>query len=853
MLVWAGGCDSARVAVTPAAKTALSADDVLKTAECAACHGTSNNAAPPKGLKGQTATTDAGVGAHQQHLGYGPAHTPIACQTCHVVPPSKYQTGHLDAADDKATVTFAGLALAGGATPTYDAATATCSNSYCHGATLKKPGKDSKPLWTKVDGSQRSCESCHGAPPAAPHPTDNACETCHAATMGAKMVVTNRAMHINGKVDVVLASNVNCASCHGAPPFTEKHPAVAANCGDCHATTVKGTRDLIAGGTHMNGKVEVALLPAGNSCGGCHGAPPLVAGKDKKPHPQKNQCNDCHASTVDASHTLVAGGTHMDDKVDVKLAVKPTSCDGCHLAPPVVIAATGKPHPAQNQCNDCHASSVTADKAIVAGGTHMDGKVQVQIAAKPSTCDGCHQAPPAVIAATGKPHPQQSQCNDCHAGSVAADKSLIAGGTHMDGKVQVQLAPVPTSCDGCHAAPPKVIAATGKPHPQQAICNDCHAGTVDADKKIVSGGAHLNGKVEVQLAANPSSCSGCHAAPPKVIAATGKPHPTSTVCGDCHAASIKGSKELVSGGKHMDGTIQVVVATAPSSCEGCHAMPPKTTAAGKVHPASDKCSDCHAASIDADKHVVSGGSHYDGKIEFAIGAGTCGQCHQEPPKTVAGGEAHPQTVKDCSKCHATSVDAAKAILAGGNHYNGKVDTAYPNNCYACHGTAVSMGAPAPFTAGNSDPTSPMVGAHAAHLNGKQFSGGGMACEECHQLPKAVDEPGHFAGVSTILFPGGLAKFFGSKPTYDPVKQTCSQTYCHGATQDGAAKPAATWTAPGSVSCGDCHGLPPSILAGHPYVGSSTTKACAACHAKTVNADGTLNLKDGSHINGWVDP
>ena len=179
------GCDTARTAVTPVANTsALSADEVLKTTECRACHGSTNNAAPPRGLKGQTATTDVGVGAHQQHLAFGPAHEPIACETCHVVPTSKYQKGHLDAADERATVTFSGLALANNATASaYDPKANTCS-VYCHGNTLKSPGKDSKPLWTKVDGSQRGCDSCHGAPPPAPHPKDNNCKGCHAATMG---------------------------------------------------------------------------------------------------------------------------------------------------------------------------------------------------------------------------------------------------------------------------------------------------------------------------------------------------------------------------------------------------------------------------------------------------------------------------------------------------------------------------------------------------------------------------------------------------------------------------------------------------------------------------------------------
>lgn len=851
-LVLLGGCDTARVSVAPKATETKTG---LGSTTCYACHGGPENAAPPRGLHGQTETTDPGVGAHQLHLGNGPAHLAIACETCHVVPTDKYQKGHLDDPQGRATVEFSGLALAGGATPTYDAKEHSCSNTYCHGSTLKVPGKDAKPTWNQVDGKQRACSSCHGAPPPAPHPKDTECAGCHAATAGPKMTILNLAKHVNGKVEVVLSPNANCAGCHGAPPVSAKHPAKAQFCGDCHAATVTGERTLLAGGAHMDGKVQVQLAAKPTSCDGCHGAPPLLAGIDKKPHPQQKQCNDCHAATVDAAGVLIVGGAHMNKSVDVQLAAKPTSCAGCHGAPPLVAGVDKKPHPQQTQCNDCHAATVDENKTIIAGGGHMDGKVQVQLAAKPTSCSGCHGDPPLVAGADKKPHPQQTQCNDCHAATVDAAKVLIVGGSHMDGKVQVQLAPAPTSCTGCHGAPPVQISSSGKDHPKSAVCSDCHAATVQGDKQIIVGGGHLDGKVEVQLAASPSSCTGCHAAPPAIISSTGKPHPQSTVCSDCHAATVGADNKIIAGGSHLDGKIEVQVATAPSSCTGCHAAPPATIAAtGKPHPKSDKCALCHAASIDADGHVVVGGLHYDGKVEFSIGPGTCTMCHDAPPATVGPDKKpHPNKMSACTKCHSTTVDPAGAIVAGGTHYDGKVEVILPTSCDTCHGKPGSKGEPAPDINGLSDPSLPSVGAHAAHLQGKNVSAGGMACETCHTLPATVDAPGHMYGQNTVFFPKGLGTLFGSPASFEQKTQTCSGTYCHGATMEGGKSPKMVWTMT-TLSCDGCHGLPPAVITGHPIVDSALgTKACAQCHKKTVKPDGTIDAQGGFHINGWVDP
>ena len=67
--------------------------------------------------------------------------------------------GHIDH-PLPAYVIFGNLA---GSTATWNGS--TCSNVYCHGATLANGGGTAtKPLWTVVNGSQSQCGSCHGLP-----------------------------------------------------------------------------------------------------------------------------------------------------------------------------------------------------------------------------------------------------------------------------------------------------------------------------------------------------------------------------------------------------------------------------------------------------------------------------------------------------------------------------------------------------------------------------------------------------------------------------------------------------------------------------------------------------------------
>ena len=181
-------------------------------------------------------------------------------------------------------------------------------------------------------------------------------------------------------------------------------------------------------------------------------------------------------------------------------------------------------------------------------------------------------------------------------------------------------------------------------------------------------------------------------------------------------------------------------------------------------------------------------------------------------------------------------------------------------CTTCHGGQDNQtGAPPYDLSGNSDPSLPTVGAHTAHVQlGASSLAGAFDCDACHVKPTSVDSPGHTdAGPNIITF-GALATTGGVAPAYSKTSHGCSNVYCHGAFPGGNAYNVPIWTAGGSqATCGTCHGSPlatPSALPGaHPRLADGASNAtCNVCHPSTVNADGTVNVAGGKHVNGTVD-
>lgn len=185
---------------------------------CSACHGGAANAAPPGDLRGGADPSSLAVGAHQAHLqARHRLRGPIACGECHRVPARLDSPGHIDDGGP-AEVFPAGLttlAMADGAAPRWDRASARCSGVYCHGAGAKlatdlSPNLSRSPVWSAP--GQTGCGACHGVPPkdkdhtAAMRLTE--CATCHPDTMDPSGAIRlsgpagqEQSAHINGVVD----------------------------------------------------------------------------------------------------------------------------------------------------------------------------------------------------------------------------------------------------------------------------------------------------------------------------------------------------------------------------------------------------------------------------------------------------------------------------------------------------------------------------------------------------------------------------------------------------------------------------------------------------------------------------
>ncbi len=199
---------------------------------CNTCHGSfaatasdSLSWAPPRSTSGDTSTAAHGVGAHQMHLlatgDY--SSTPIPCAGCHSIPSSVYTAGHINAQGTAQVLITTALATvsSGGVTPTptYDAQSMQCSNTYCHGNwRMRKSSSQYSFVYTDsvISGanypvqwnggaSEAACGTCHGLPPAG-HLSQGIslaqCTFCHSGVVNGAGVIIDKTKHMNGKINV---------------------------------------------------------------------------------------------------------------------------------------------------------------------------------------------------------------------------------------------------------------------------------------------------------------------------------------------------------------------------------------------------------------------------------------------------------------------------------------------------------------------------------------------------------------------------------------------------------------------------------------------------------------------------
>ena len=517
-------------------------DGMAQEITCSSCHGSPDNAAPPAAVHGPDETSYVGVGAHQAHVEKDTLAAPAPCTECHPVPATVQDGNHPTPKGRPAQVVPGSLSSRRGAKPAWDRTTALCSNNYCHGATLDGAATRPAPLWTKVDGTQKTCTSCHGNPPGGRHPAQTACESCHADVVGPGGVIKTPKLHVNGTVETsshspgyadpaVHGSDFNqgkldCKLCHG--PDLRGMPGVTScdtchtpnwrtNCYHCHggAADPSGSPPLSLSGAVSTSDPGVGAHPA-HRIGGRVGS--AVA------------CTECHAVPTDV---LTPG--HVDvPPADVVFGS---------------LARTGGAQPQWDR-STLRCQSTYCHGATLSGAATRSAPLWTLVDATQLACTSCHGYPPAGS------HPAASNCEGCHGAVVGPGGVILSLALHINGTIETNGHPTGyadpaqhgreakfgvSNCRSCHGA--TLGGASGVPS-----CDSCHQAGWRTNCRYCHGGTdNQTGAPPVDLAGNAASSSvtvGTHTAHVSRVS-----HPA-YACGVCHNAVT----DVLTAGHMFDGT-----------------------------------------------------------------------------------------------------------------------------------------------------------------------------------------------------------------------------------------------------------------------------------------------------------
>lgn len=433
------------------------------------------------------------------------------------------------------------------------------------------------------------------------------------------------------------------------------------------------------------------------------------------------------------------------------------------------------------------ASSRDVEGVLATGGagcTKCHGGLDNQTGAPPVDAEGLTSS--AAIGAHTAHLDAGVACASCHANVNLQDPNFP---NHRNGVANVDFSGV--AVDPASAATPVFTAST-------FTCSNvyCHASA-----KIAQNGDQGSGPFAPQWNApkgSISGCGACHLAPAAMHAGSF----TDTQCASCHPATMSGAGTLITGGAHLNGTVDVGAHPAGWATVAANGTTPHGLAATyqnkTTYPTGfDGCRRCHGADL---------------ATPVVTGVPSCDACH-------TGGTAAWRT--DCTFCHG---DASKTRLASVND---------PAN--------VAQGAPPRDVAGNA--TSAIVGAHQTHLYGKAVSTG-VACSNCHAIPTSFEPHADGTVDVTTRQPGATTVTGG----FDPATGTCASTYCHGnLPRNPKTGNTPAWTdTSGQSSCDSCHAANGALCGSAGTCGDVETALheahrCARCHGNyTTTSTGGPN-------------
>ncbi|HEX9053024.1 MAG TPA: CxxxxCH/CxxCH domain-containing protein [Anaeromyxobacter sp.] len=454
-------------------------------AACDACHLAPPDTGAHRAHANVADPATLAYGGLEIGVGLSPSGAPayvFGCGYCHPLDPARHRDGTLDV---DVAPGGAGLKALNDPAAAWAPASGTCSGVYCHGATLRASsrGASTAPVWTVVDGTQRTCGSCHASPPGshAGYPSASSCQLCHPATVRPDGTIDVPGMkHVDGRVEA--PAGIGCTACHGAPPATGAH-RVHSNPPDPAA--------IAYGGLSVLEDVSPSGGPAYDfGCGHCHPVDPArhaalapaaqvelvpppapVAGDEVKARndpgatfdPTAKTCSGvyCHSSGQPPGAALAFATTPAWTAAPGALG-----CGGCHGNPPRY--ASGGAGAA-----DANGHLVLADDGWESGhfqglpgywhpgSSKHGGNFGVNDDAAPITCQTCHadtvdpaaagpsgfywldttgsyQLPGGDASRLGSGWYARLQCTACHDGAIApVGAGRVLPLRHVNGKREV--------------------------------------------------------------------------------------------------------------------------------------------------------------------------------------------------------------------------------------------------------------------------------------------------------------------------------------------------------------------------------------------------------------------------------
>ena len=654
---------------------------------CTTCHGQppiTNTIGGPNGMPTNYTGNDA-TSPHGPHatLGY-------SCNDCHNG--AAHQSGNFQ----QVFISTAGyMAARNGANPTYDKAARTCATTYCHSNGVITGRVSGAPAYKTVTwpgtkgtiiGTAAECASCHGAATGTLMATAShtahissytfGCKECHSNTAASNTSLVAGGAHLNGTgylngVDV----KFDAAGRNASGSYASTVGVLSCSATYCHS---KGTSTATILAPYSTAKWG-GTLPA--NCTGCHGGNATVAasrmittGKHQAHINNaslggKFGCVECHAATVTADTTLVAGKVnHVNGIINYSgtnagtVAAGVCSASYCHSsgqATPVYITTAAWTSATTYTCKSCHGASSTGPAGVVTSNFGEPNYVNYTTAG--SIYRNSHSR--HVAAAT--------DCQTCHATTTADGVSILTGSTtHIDRARNVAFNPANTNVAGatynatlktcsnvaCHSGTTMkwgsvLPAGCTACHPTLSGAHAAHVGTLPSTVTFYAYTANKSAGSE--LTANTFYAFGC-----------ANCHPTDAALHRNGVTDVVLAQNAAGGSLKAKNLTSAAYNAAAGVCSGvyCHSNG-QATPTYAATPAwvggtlgSDKCAACHGNSPTSGAHAAhTVGLHYDDIYNGVFGKYSAAAAVGKP---AGHGDPSQSTTLSCNICHNSTVSVA---------------------------------------------------------------------------------------------------------------------------------------------------------------------------------------------------